>query len=62
LLGNTLIVEAKWDRFGPYHFLIDTGSAVTLVTPELAARYADKDAPQPETPQVPIRAADGSIT
>ncbi len=38
-LGNYLIVEAKWDRHGPYHFLIDTGSTVTQVTPELAKRY-----------------------
>ena len=34
ILGNTLIVEAKWDHYGPYHFLIDTGSSVTLVTDE----------------------------
>ncbi len=38
-IGNFLVLEAKWDRFGPYHFLIDTGSAVTLVTPALARRY-----------------------
>ena len=62
MLGNTLIVAAKWDRYGPYHFLIDTGSSVTLVTPELAARYAATDAPPLETPQVRVRSSDGSST
>jgi hypothetical protein len=62
MLGNTLIVAAKWDRYGPYHFLIDTGSSVTLVTPELAARYAAIDAPPLETPQVRVRSSDGSST
>jgi hypothetical protein len=38
-IGNFLVVEVKWDRFGPYHFLIDTGSSVTLITPALAKRY-----------------------
>ena len=23
-LGNYLVIEAKWDRYGPYRFLIDT--------------------------------------
>lgn len=38
-IGNYLVIEAKWDRHGPHRFLIDTGSAVTLVTPALARRY-----------------------
>jgi hypothetical protein len=62
MLDNTLIVEAKWDHYGPYHFLVDTGSSATLVTPEIAARYADKDAPPPEAPQVRVRSSDGSST
>ena len=62
ILGNTLVVEAKWDHFGPYHFLIDTGSSVTLVTPDLAKRYAATDAPPPETPRVKVRSSDGSTT
>jgi len=62
MLGNTLVIEAKWDHYGPYHFLIDTGSSVTLVTPELAARYAAADAPPPEAPQVRVRSSDGSST
>jgi hypothetical protein len=40
LLGNLFVVEAKWDKFGPYRFVIDTGSSVTLVSPALVKRYA----------------------
>lgn len=58
-LGNYLIVQAKWDRNGPYHFLIDTGSTVTLVTPELVKRYPGI-APLRPAPQVPVRSADGA--
>ena len=59
ILDNTLIVEAKWDRNGPYHFLIDTGSSVTMVTPELAARYGEKNVKAPEGPQVRVQSFDG---
>lgn len=58
-MSNYLVVEAKWDKRGPYHFLIDTGAAVTLVSPDLAARYAAKNAPPPTTPLVRVRSADG---
>ena len=58
-VGNYLVVEAKWDRYGPYHFLIDTGSSITLVTPALAKRYAAKDAPPPDAPHVRVLSADG---
>jgi len=58
-VGNYLVVEAKWDKRGPYRFLIDTGAAVTLVTPELAARYVAKNAPLTATPLVRVRSAEG---
>jgi hypothetical protein len=61
-IGNYLIVEAKWDRYGPYHFLVDTGSSVTLVTPALAKRYASKDAPPSDAPRVRVLSADGRTT
>ena len=44
-LGNFLLVETKWDRHGPYRFLVDTGSSATIVTPELARRYRAKNPP-----------------
>ncbi len=58
-IGNFLVVEAKWDRYGPYHFLVDTGSSVTLVTPAFARRYAAKDAPPSDAPRVRVVSADG---
>lgn len=39
LAGDYLLVSAKWDRKGPYTFLIDTGSSATLISPSLAQRY-----------------------
>lgn len=40
VLGNLFVVEAKWDKFGPYRFVVDTGSSVTLMSPTLVKRYA----------------------
>jgi hypothetical protein len=60
-IGNYLLLEVKWDRSGPYHFLIDTGSSVTLVTPALAKRYPSS-LPPPNTPRVRVTSAEGTIT
>jgi hypothetical protein len=58
-VSNYLIIEAKWDKRGPYHFLVDTGASVTLVTAELAARYPAKNMPLPPTPLVRVKSAEG---
>ena len=58
-VSNYLVVEAKWDRHGPYHFLIDTGASVTLVSPELAARYGTTNPFPPDTPLVRVKSAGG---
>mgnify|MGYP000849489211 CR=1 FL=1 len=58
-LGNFLIVEGKWDKRGPYRFLIDTGASVTLVTPELASRYPSQHLIPPATPLVRVKSAEG---
>jgi len=60
-IGNYLIVETKWDRHGPYHFLIDTGSSVTHVSPEFAARYPSKNPPPGSDAPVRVRSADGEV-
>jgi hypothetical protein len=62
LVDSFLVVEVKWDKYGPYHFIIDTGASVTQVTPELAQRYAVKNALPPDMPEVPVRSADGRVT
>lgn len=61
-IGNYLVVETKWDRHGPYRFLVDTGSSVTLVTPELARRYRAKNRPPETMPRVRVRSASGDTT
>jgi hypothetical protein len=59
VIGNVLVIEDKWDKSGPYHFVIDTGSSVTLVSPELAKRYGSQE-PRPEDePQVRVRSSGG---
>ena len=58
-MSNYLVVQAKWDKHGPYHFLVDTGASVTLISPELAKRYVAKNAPPTDTPLVRVKSADG---
>ncbi len=60
-IGNYLLLEVKWDRYGPYRFLIDTGSSVTLVTPALAKRYAGRAIAPGESLTVRVRGADGKV-
>ncbi len=59
LVGNVLVVEDKWDKYGPYHFIVDTGSSVTLVSPELAKRYGGTESPPPDEPLVRVRSSEG---
>ena len=61
-IGNYLLIEAKWDRYGPYRFLIDTGSSVTLMTPALVRRYGGGDVPSAQTPRVRVTSAEGVVT
>lgn len=58
-IGNFLLVEARWDRNGPYHFLIDTGSSVTLMSPTLVRRYPGVG---PQGAPMRVRSAEGTIT
>ncbi|MBL9188923.1 MAG: aspartyl protease family protein [Opitutaceae bacterium] len=61
LIGNYLLLEVKWDRHGPYRFLIDTGSSVTLVTPALAQRYPGREPFSPAATRVRVTGADGGV-
>ena len=60
-IGNYLLLEVKWDRNGPYRFLIDTGSSVTLVTPALAQRYPGREPYSPAATRVRVTGADGTV-
>ena len=42
LVSNFLVIETQGDKRGPYHFIIDTGSSATLVTPDLAKRFGGR--------------------
>ncbi|HXA14204.1 MAG TPA: aspartyl protease family protein [Opitutaceae bacterium] len=61
-ISSYLIIETRWDKNGPYHLIIDTGASVTLVSPELAARYSDTSAPPIPQTQVRVKSADGNTT
>ena len=58
IIGNHFIVETRWDKHGPWRFLVDTGSSVTLVSPNFASRYGFQQ-PANTNPPVRIRSADG---
>lgn len=61
LVGNLFIVEAKWDKHGPWRFMVDTGSAVTLVSAEFAKRYATDKAAL-GAPAVRVKGTDSNAT
>lgn len=42
VVADFFIVEAQVDGFGPFQFLVDTGSSVSLVSPALARRLGPK--------------------
>lgn len=58
IAGRHFFVVTRWDKNGPWRFLIDTGSSVTLVSPEFARRYAT-DESAADMPAVRVRSADG---
>lgn len=59
LVGNHLVIETPVDRSGTAHFLIDTGSSVTLIAPEFAARLGT--VPARGAPQIRVRTASGGF-
>ena len=58
LVGNLLVVETRWDGHGPYHFLVDTGSSATLVSPEIAGRFGEAAAAGQDQDGVRVQSAD----
>jgi len=61
IVGNQFVIESKWDKHGPWHFLVDTGSSITLVSSEFARRYATEKAAL-GTPSVHVKSSDGKST
>jgi hypothetical protein len=58
VIGSHFLIETKWDKHGPWRFLVDTGSTVTLVTREFAQRYGTDSTPG-EAPPLRVKSADG---
>jgi hypothetical protein len=61
IIGNHFLIEVAGDKRGPWRFLIDTGSSVTLVSPDFAARFGLKHK-ETAVPAVRIRSSDGGTT
>lgn len=58
LISNFFVVESKWDDGRTYRFLIDTGSSATLVSTDLARRFALKQKGAAPA-RVTVRSANG---
>lgn len=56
LVSNFLVIETQWDKHGPYHFIVDTGSSATIVTPDLVKRFGGRV----HGNQTPVRVLDAS--
>jgi len=61
IMGNLFVVEAKWDKHGPWLFLVDTNASVTLVSERFARRYSTGRAAL-DAPAVHVKSADGQST
>lgn len=57
-VANVLVAELNTDRRASWRFLIDTGSSVTLVSPEFASRFGTSS-PSSTLPLVSVRSASG---
>lgn len=61
LVANVPIIEVNTERRGTWHFLVDTGSSVSLVSREFAERFGAA-APAATLPQVNVLSASGQST
>jgi len=60
IIAGYFLVEVKWDKHGPWRFLVDTGSSVTLLSPEYVARYLAVTRDGTSTRPVGVRSASGA--
>lgn len=59
LVSNFLVIETPVDKRDSYHFIIDTGSSATLVTPDVARRSGGS--PSANQPPVRVLGANGQV-
>ena len=58
-IGGYLIVEVPEGRREPRHFLLDTGSSLTLISPELAQAISEQDKPATQLTPIRVKSARG---
>jgi hypothetical protein len=58
IVSGHFIVTLRWNESGPWHFLIDTGSTTTLVSPEFARQNPNRKPTQDPSP-VLVRSISG---
>ncbi len=61
VVGHLVVVETNADDDGPWRFLLDTGSSVTLVDPAFAAHHSMPGQTN-GTPEIRVRDATGALT
>jgi hypothetical protein len=59
VISNFFVVESELEDGKKYRFIIDTGSTATLVTPDLAKRFAAKERHGAARRKVHVRSANG---
>ncbi|MSU45661.1 MAG: hypothetical protein EXS42_00675 [Lacunisphaera sp.] len=59
IISNFFVVETRWTDGHTYRFLLDTGSTVTYVAPDLAKRFAVKERKGTPPRTVRVRSANG---
>ncbi|MDR1009522.1 MAG: aspartyl protease family protein [Opitutaceae bacterium] len=59
--ANYFIVEVKWDKHGPWRFIVDTGSSVTLLSPEYVRRYPAGKKDGDSARAINVRSATGGV-
>lgn len=59
IISNFFVVESQGDDGRTYRFLVDTGSSISYVTPELARRYAEKQKKGAAPRTVRVHSANG---
>lgn len=59
--ANYFIIETKWDKHGPWRFIVDTGSSVTLLSPDYVKRYPADKKDGASARAVNVRSASGAV-
>lgn len=60
IISNFFVIACPTSEGTTQHFIIDTGSTATLISPALAQRYRQKNPPKGPPSKVKVRSANGS--